>query len=546
MFCPYCGTQLSDNARFCVSCGNQMPVQEPENVEGYYGDYYEESVKAKKVKRAKAPNGQPTGKKSRLPLFIGIGAAAAAVIVALVLVFVLGVFKSDEQRIEDATKKTARALASRMDVTQFIYDYLNGEQLGLEVSSDGDGLSTLLYGSYGAGIRDAYDNMDLKFAFDRNGNVSMNLETSPYGEEINAGYYADAASGSRDLAVSFSSITDDTLGADLSRLGADMQSSIFYPSRGGNYALSGYMYSQIMSIGGMLASLPEMLNTNDYREFIDDIKTNEATRPVYTREKTSINAGGGSVNCDAIKTTLSSDQLKSILKKFRNFQEDRMSDVGMDYYNYYVRDQLEYIIEGIDETDPVLNIEYDIYRGYLVRIVASLSGGEETPFAITLGVLFGADPRTTDSVTIAVDAKNVFDGSGDWREAGTLTFDLSKIENNEIYATLDSSASNIYFNFGFRYNSGTFELSAWNDYRQFVLEGDMTMAGSTLEISDPEFYRNGERIARLRGLDVTFNKAPQIRKLAQDYPEGYSNVLKMTEREFGRVADDFIDFSERL
>ena len=574
MFCPYCGTQLSDNARFCVSCGNRMPESQPENVEGYYEDYYEEPVRTQKVRKVKAPKGSSSGKKSRLPLFIGIGAAAAAVIVVVVLVFVLGVFKSNEQRIEDATEKTARALTSRMDVTQFIYDYLHGEQFGVEVSADG--LYSSIYNFYGGNMSELLNSAELQMAFDRDGNISMNLDTAPYGEEIDAGYYADAESGKRDLAVSFSSITDDVLGVDLSRFGSDMQGSIFFPGRDSSYSLSGVAYGTIAGYGAILAALPEILDINDYQEFIDLIKTDEATRPEYTREKAGINTGSGTLNCDAIKCTYSSEQIKSILKELRNFVEDGVSDIGLDYYNYNIRDYLEDMIESINDSKPALSLEYDIYKGYLVRLLVSYSGSfysyysestgdyydsegyyhepqysesrsEEVPYAITLGAFFGTDPSRTDSVTVAVDARNFFDFSDEWQEVGTLTFDLSKISDNELYATLDvSTYRDIYFNFGFRYNAGSFELSAWNDYRQFELDGDMNINGNRLVISDPEFYRNGERMIRMRGLDVTFDKAPQIRKLAQDYANGYSNVLKMTEREFDRVYADFEAFGRRI
>ena len=57
-------------------------------------------------------------------------------VVVLVLVFVVGIFKTDEERIESARKKTVQALASRMDITQFLYDYLNGGNYGLSVKAE--------------------------------------------------------------------------------------------------------------------------------------------------------------------------------------------------------------------------------------------------------------------------------------------------------------------------------------------------------------------------------------------------------------------------
>ena len=185
MFCEKCGKNLADGERFCGNCGapvvprvQQAPVEQPEAAcsaqpeypvqpgypeqpvdpgqQGYpeqpvpeqYGYAEQPAPEQYGFQQAPVKQRKPVNKK-RIGIIAGAAAACIAVFVAIALI--TGMFKSDQQRMQDVTKKSFHKLldnysewmekAPTNDLGSFTLDIEPGSALGMISAAKGYNLS---------------------------------------------------------------------------------------------------------------------------------------------------------------------------------------------------------------------------------------------------------------------------------------------------------------------------------------------------------------------------------------------------------------------
>lgn len=131
MFCTNCGTQLPDGAKFCTNCGNQMNVAPVMPVMPATPVIPEEPVVSEPVVVQSQPMMQPQQtmaqpspemppapkKKSKAPLFIGLGIGAIALVVIIVVSIMLimgGLSKKDDSSNETTSSNTEKETSSEV------------------------------------------------------------------------------------------------------------------------------------------------------------------------------------------------------------------------------------------------------------------------------------------------------------------------------------------------------------------------------------------------------------------------------------------------
>lgn len=136
MFCPKCGNQLPDGAMFCSSCGSPINIQPVAPAEPVAPVAVTPAfIPAEQVAPVVAPTFTPsepvasmasfpnnTGvqpKKSKAPLFIGLGIGALVIaIVAIVLVLVLGDDDKDNKKPASATEQSTTSKTENETTTE--------------------------------------------------------------------------------------------------------------------------------------------------------------------------------------------------------------------------------------------------------------------------------------------------------------------------------------------------------------------------------------------------------------------------------------------
>ena len=406
MFCPKCGKELKEGARFCTACGTQVsfaendfPKQEPANNvpnyeqpapaqndanagyesrgynetygaapanQGYedsydgYDDYYEET---------------PAPKKSKKPLIITLAIIAAAVVVGLVLyfaVFAKGGFGKSGGTLEEATTRTVEAFAGRSDATSFLKNYAEMEKFGVNVKVDSIGDILSLYNSYMSVLN---IEAEVDIAADKNGNASVTVNADGMGLEANAGAYIEEGK-SGDIVVSIPKFLDEAYGVSLGSIAEDFDDSIFSPDSDSEFAIPEYMYDQykVMLEGvqdGMGNVSPEALE-----KLKEELKTNEDSKLDFERSKEKIEIGEDEVSCEVYKTSIDADKIEGIFNVILDWADENMDLApilaSMGGGSISMSDLSKQLSSALAEVDIDLDLEIDICKGYLAR--TELSG----------------------------------------------------------------------------------------------------------------------------------------------------------------------------
>lgn len=552
MFCPKCGNELPEGALFCSSCGLKLdfiqennessaeqkkdvpidPYQEEpvfeEDIPAYhetdYDDYYQED---------------PAPKKSRKPLIIALCAVVAAVVV-LGVVFASGALDSlrgtPSTKLKNAATKTIDSVSQRSEVLGLMRDLKNSDKFGVSIKLENIGQMLSTVSPYMS-----YLNMDAQFdaAADKKMNLSATVNIEGFGIEAKAGIYS-SENGDRDIVVDLPSILKDPFGISFKTISEDLDKSVFAPGSDSDYEIPESSYDPVKEMLESLGTVPEFFSEEDLRELTKEIQKNEETRIELTKGKEETDAGDRNVKCTVYTAKIDEKKLSAIIKYAGDWM-DKNSDLdenriisqalrSMGVYSMGPSDLIEELVDQVSESDLDLEIRYYIYKGYLVKTAVS---GEIMDHELSSDITFGSDPSKTEEIVVRTEAE----GNGTF----TVKLDLSKADQNILNASLKSKENNVSAKFGFEYDKerSKFKLSASNGQGSDVLiSGKMKLEKNTIILSDPVMSENSMGEIELDGLSVTFTGDPVIKKLSDDYPDGYKNILKLSEDEFEDAFDD--------
>lgn len=570
MFCPKCGKELKEGARFCTACGNPLNfvasdepknvVEEPartfeqpeqiqnENYAGYdnreasgnndgpvygamddsgyddsydgYDDYYEDV---------------PAPKKSKKPLIITLCVIAAAIVVGLVLyfaVFAKGGF-GKENTLEAAATKTMDAFAGRSDVTSVLKGISKEQKFGVNVKVDNLGNLLSLYNSYMSVLN---IEAELDIAADSDGNASVAASADGMGLEASAGAYLSKG-GQGDIIISIPKFLDDAYGVSLGTIAEDLDDSIFNPDSDSDYAIPEYAYESVIKVAESVGTGMGSISPEAVEELKKELESNEDAKIEFEKSREKIEIAEDEVACEVYRTSIDADKIESIFDVTLDWAEDNFDLAGLltpiTGGNVSVSELSKQMTSALKEVDIDMDLEYDVYKGYLVR--SEISGkiqGEK----VKIEAVFGPDPTKAEEISFTAKISDM-----DF----SFTVDLSKAEKNQITAVAESKSADIYFEFAFDYSDKDkeFEASLKNAYRDFRISGGMELSDETVVISDPSFYSDGEKLLILKGVTVTMTKNPTVRTAKGDYPDGYTNILKLKEDDFEELGQKLYDMT---
>lgn len=545
MFCPKCGNKLVDGAIFCSSCGNRVdavpggnssafePVQEKGFSEDPYvqDDYYEND----------APNGgyetdiedyyqdEPAPKKSKKPLIITLCAVAAAAVIFGV-VFASGAIGggSPETRLKNAAQKTSDAISGRSEVTTFFKEMKKSDKFGVSVTLEDIGNMLSSVSPYMS-----YLNLDAQIdaAADKKGNLSATMNVEAFGTDINAGIYTTEG-GEKDIVFDMPSVLKDPYGISLKTAADDLDSSVLSPNSDSDYSLPDSEFDSIKEALESANTMASAVTEADIRELTDELQKNEDTKIELVKSKAETDAGDGTVKCDVYTASIDEEKLAAIIDYFGRWFAKRVDLENNEIAAEALRsmglpstdpeDLFNDIVREVKDTDVDLSLEYYVYKGYLVK--TSLSG-EISGHELRTDITFGSNPAKTDKIVLEAEAEG---------SKATAKLDLSKAEQNVFNFSLKSKENDINVKVGFEYDAdeSEFKLTATNaDGDNVVFTGGMKVQKDSMTISDPMIVQ--ERIGKFKldGLTIRITKDPVIKKLKDDYPDGYTNVLRLDQDE---------------
>jgi len=565
MFCPRCGKQLADTANFCTGCGEKLNLDYQEEFErqpeepagdgaaweepaesnesapggdGYFDDaqedgYYEDGIE-------EYYEDEPVQRSGKKKLFIILGIVLIAAIAAVLCVyfFIIKGIKSGGS-LESAAEKTTTALMERSDFTAFLNKAGENGKFGITIKADNIGNLLSAYNSYLGYIQIGGE---ISMAADKEGNAYASVNAEALGQNINAGVYR-TANGDMDIAASAPKIIKGAYGISLESLEKDFDDSVFSPDSDTYYSIDEYTYDQVKEVISAVTAAGEGLKPAELKEELKklqaDLQKNEDTKINFERTKDTVDVGDAEVKCDIYTGDIDAEKLAEIIDYTGEWLEDNekisdyietiaeMSGSGIPS----ISDMFKEAVDQIENVDLDGKLEYDIYKGYLVRCAGTIKAeGQKIKFEIC----YGSDPAKTDEVTASISTPDM---------SYDLKLDLSKADDNEISAEIESKEADIYFKFGFKYDEKDkeFEATAKNAYRDFRITGDMEVTDKEIIMGDISFHEDGDEVLALKDFTVTLSKDPEIRTLKDDFKDGYTNILKLKEDEFEDLVEEAQD-----
>ncbi len=494
MICNNCGTQLPDNAKFCGNCGTVQPVG------------------AAAESAAAAPEAaQPTLRKGRAALVIGIGAVAAAALVAGSLFLstragVRKVFMGEERYarsvfmdalggVAGTAADNATAFATLAGGLSAMSDY-DDEEVALAALAMGNSMLGTDGVTFSSGVN--ITPSDLVYSA-----LSEQLEDTDITEEhlrslvqeIN-GYSAAFTEKTGEDAYEFSAVfgkTKDPL----------FKGTVYYADNG-----DAYITFPDATKSAVLAELPELPDLPDeegividYKQIAELAKQLEAVFDEYyddadveVKDRT-IEINGAKFDGLCSEIVFEADDMHDMLEEMieilsdNDYLADLLEDNIEDFdYEDALIAELENFIYGLDEAD----VEF-AFRGY-VNGGNKLCGVELLVYDDDDEIVISAlNDASAFAVGLAVDtqgedAQIYFNAEKVNKTDGTAAFEIKTTEDEKLKLNFEYSGVGMHKTFGGSVPVGTVKLLIDDDFIEIVstnsLENEVEIGGKTYTMKD--------------------------------------------------------------
>ena len=459
-------------------------------------------------------------------------AVVAIVVIAICIAasfagfFILGFGKSIINKVEDAVVKTAGAVAGKSEVLGFVYSLADSKGPGISIYAEnvGEMISDITGDPAAASDLDA--DLKLDSAVDRKGNSFVTARILSNGGEAVAGLYK-TSSGDAGAALVMPGIIDDVYGFSINSMKEDIENSILAPGSGSKYSLDASDFEQISKAVDMIQTLNQYFSADDLKELAAVIMESDATRLEFKFGKEEVTVGGEALKVNAYKGTLTTKTLEGALDAAARWLDRhyKFPALGMTF-----EEALQKITDNILENDLELTLEFDVYNGYLVRLLGSID-----PFEFSVD--FGPDPEKTEVIS-AVISKNDDDVFYD--------IDISGLDKNELSISAYSSSDDAaYAKLTYDNAESSFRILYDNSGSSVEISGEMTLTDSTLTIADPEINDNGHTFD-LNGFSAELTNNAGMKKLSDDFPDGYINIFTIDENDADSVLGNVFEAGQVL
>ena len=538
MFCMNCGKEIEDGSKFCPYCGSaqavaavtaeetvELPVEEPveaapeapaeETLEAPVEETIpEETVIEEAAEDEPMDEEIPAKPKFQFGKGVLIGAVAGlAAIVAVVVLLITGVFAGPGGHVVSAINKTVDAYVSAADNVVDITaapDVVNeayGMEMDLEIKklSPTFGSEAMMLQGLGLNYNANADLEDRKISVTVTPRLgSADILTADLVFDDNNLYI-----GLPDLLDEYYGINTETLGEDLSALGADMN---------GMESLGFNFFDMIEEFG---ATMEENADDKEMTEAFE-----KATKEFYKAlefekvGKDEVDINGYDVNCTEYSVVIPQEALEDYVEAIFDIMDDYMAAADMTDAAFDMMDSLGVQQEDMAEAqayaayagdvdfgeafdmirpafDFIGDLEFTVYAksGYLMGIEYEkrIEGVK-----VELGAYFGGGKNYVDDMSVVVSVADSFEieytssgdhaaKSGTYSDKSVLTYDDG---DESISATMKTE---------YETKSGEFEWSL--DAMEFEAEAEGTFETDkkefTLDIDDFSLKAEGEEMISL-------------------------------------------------
>ncbi|MBQ1280699.1 MAG: zinc ribbon domain-containing protein [Oscillospiraceae bacterium] len=538
MFCMNCGKEIEDGSKFCPYCGSaqavaavtaeetvELPVEEPveaapeapaeETVEAPVEETIpEETVIEEAAEDEPMDEEIPAKPKFRFGKGVLIGAVAGlAAIVAVVVLLITGVFAGPGGHVVSAINKTVDAYASAADNVVDITaapDMVNeayGMEMDLEIKklSPTFGSEAMMLQGLGLNYNANADLEDRKVSVTVTPRLgSADILTADLVLDDNNLYI-----GLPDLLDEYYGINTETLGEDLSALGADMN---------GMESLGFNIFDMIEEFG---ATMEENADDKEMTEAFE-----KATKEFYKElefekvGKDEVDINGYDVNCTEYSVVIPQEALEDYVEAIFDIMDDYMAAADMTDAAFDMMDSLGVPQEAMAEAqagaayvgdvdfgeafdmirpafDFIGDLEFTVYAksGYLMGIEYEkrIEGVK-----VELGAYFGGGKNYVDDMSVVVSVADSFEieytSSGDHAAKSGTYSDKSVLTYDDGYESISATMKTEY-----ETKSGEFEWSL--DAMEFEAEAEGTFETDkkefALNIDDFSLKAEGEEMISL-------------------------------------------------
>ena len=335
------------------------------------------------------------------------------------------------------------------------------------------------------------------------------------GVTAKGGYYK-TDSGESDIVLDLPLLLSDPYGISLDTLQEDFENSVFNPDSSSNFSLSESDYTEFENILCIIQEVTNYITLEDINELATLIEDSKETKLDFKPVKTSLYIDDEEITVDAYTASITSAMIRDIVKFSANWLEDK---VDLSKYGVFVSEIINEIAEEIAELFLKVNVELDVYNGYLVRISVY-----EENYDVSMEMVLGSDPSKTDHVScvITYEGTDIITADLNLENAADNDFTL------ELYNQYDDC---IFISASYDKDNSKFVISIdSDDYLDYILlQGDMIISDTSMSVSNITFYYGSDMEIPLTGLSAELTTKPTIRKLSEDFPNGYTNILTLDE-----------------